>query len=318
MKHLKEFDDVISEKRVTVKRRYTEKHPAKNISTAARVRNSIIEAMGDGVLTEEELTKILQELKAHKRWLSRNTKLFNISEDQNGTKTYGLSPYGKRVKSKTLKINEGLDGVAVGPDLDDFQGMDFNGASAAIPWNEVYDEEDWKNVFKYVSKYKAKLKKFLIHSKQDLENFAKWLSDGSHPISENRGAAGLDEADTVVEIRISEAKQISNYLKSLDMKAGLKSAAGLKFGKGDKIAPLGTVNINPKLTGPLSPIYTQISCQVFVWKNVIDTPNHVGPAIFLRLQYSWEHPSGSNGYTVTLVSTDNGQTFENESKLWRR
>ena len=41
MKHLKEFDDVISEKRVTVKRRYTEKHPAKNISTAARVRNSI-------------------------------------------------------------------------------------------------------------------------------------------------------------------------------------------------------------------------------------------------------------------------------------
>jgi len=318
MRHLKEFDDVISEKRVTVKRRYTEKHPAKNISTAARVRNSIIEAMGDGVLTEEELTKILQELKAHKRWLSRNTKLFNISEDQNGIKTYGLSPYGKRVKSKTTKINEGLDGVAVGPDLDDFQGMDFNGASAAIPWNEVYDEDDWKNVFKYVSKYKAKLRKFLIHSKQDLENFAKWLSDGSHPVSENRGAAGLDQADAVAEISKEEAGSIASYLKSLDMRAGLKSAAGLKFGKGDKIAALGQANINPKLTGPLAPIYSQISCQVFVWKNVIDTPNHVGPALFIRLQYSWEHPSGSNGYTVTLVSTDGGRTFENESKLWRR
>ena len=109
MKHLKSIDsfsEPISEARVTVKRRYTESHPAKNISTAARVRNSVIEAMGDGVLTEEELSKILQELKAHKRWLGRNTKLFNISEDQNGIKSYTLSPFGKRVKSKTITVNE--------------------------------------------------------------------------------------------------------------------------------------------------------------------------------------------------------------------
>ena len=112
MKHLKSIDsfsEPISEARVTVKRRYTESHPAKNISTAARVRNSVIEAMGDGVLTEEELSKILQELKAHKRWLGRNTKLFNISEDQNGIKSYALSPFGKRVKSKTITVNEAND-----------------------------------------------------------------------------------------------------------------------------------------------------------------------------------------------------------------
>ena len=107
LKSLDSFDKHITEKRVTVKRRYTENHPAKSISTAARVRNSVIEAMGDGVLTEEELIKILQELKAHKRWLSRNTKLFNISEDQNGIKSYTLSPFGKRVKSKTIAVNEG-------------------------------------------------------------------------------------------------------------------------------------------------------------------------------------------------------------------
>lgn len=106
LKSLDSFDKHITEKRVTVKRRYTENHPAKSISTAARVRNSVIEAMGDGVLTEEELIKILQELKAHKRWLSRNTKLFNISEDQNGIKSYTLSPFGKRVKSKTVAVNE--------------------------------------------------------------------------------------------------------------------------------------------------------------------------------------------------------------------
>jgi len=112
MKHLKSIDsfsEPISEARVTVKRRYTESHPAKNISTAARVRNSVIEAMGDGVLTEEELSKILQELKAHKRWLGRNTKLFNISEDQNGIKSYALSPFGKRVMKKTITVNESND-----------------------------------------------------------------------------------------------------------------------------------------------------------------------------------------------------------------
>ncbi len=106
LKSLDSFDKYITEKRVAIKRRYTESHPAKNISTAARVRNSVIEAMGDGVLTEEELSKILQELKAHKRWLGRNTKLFNISEDQNGIKSYTLSPFGKRVKAKTITVNE--------------------------------------------------------------------------------------------------------------------------------------------------------------------------------------------------------------------
>ncbi len=107
MKYLKDMDS-LTEKRVTVKRRYTEKYPAKNISTAARIRNAVIEAMGDGVLTEEELSKILHELKAHKRWLSRNTKLFNISEDQSGIKTFCLSPFGKRVQTKTSQLNEGV------------------------------------------------------------------------------------------------------------------------------------------------------------------------------------------------------------------
>ena len=45
LKSLDSFDKHITEKRVTVKRRYTENHPAKSISTAARVRNSVIEAI---------------------------------------------------------------------------------------------------------------------------------------------------------------------------------------------------------------------------------------------------------------------------------
>jgi citrate lyase synthetase len=110
MDNLKDINDFLTEKKVTVKRRYTESHPAKNVSTSARVRSSIIEAIADGHITEAEMAKILTELKAHKRWLNRNKTLFNISEDQEGVKTFSLSPYGQRVMNatKTTIINEAL------------------------------------------------------------------------------------------------------------------------------------------------------------------------------------------------------------------
>jgi len=109
MKNVNDLNSFLNEKKVTVKRRYTEAHPAKNVSTAARVRSSILEAIADGHITEEEMTRILSELKAHKRWLSRNKGLFNVSEDQAGIKTFSLSPYGLRVKNKTTVLNEALN-----------------------------------------------------------------------------------------------------------------------------------------------------------------------------------------------------------------
>ena len=109
MDNLNDLNNFLNEKRVTVKRRYTEAHPAKNVSTAARVRSTILDSVADGHITEEEMTRILSELKAHKRWLSRNKGLFNISEDQAGIKTFSLSPYGLRVKNKTTILNEALN-----------------------------------------------------------------------------------------------------------------------------------------------------------------------------------------------------------------
>ena len=108
MDNLNDLNNFLNEKRVTVKRRYTEAHPAKNVSTAARVRSTILDSIADGHITEDEMTRILSELKAHKRWLSRNKGLFNISEDQAGIKTFSLSPYGVRVKNKTTVLNEAL------------------------------------------------------------------------------------------------------------------------------------------------------------------------------------------------------------------
>ena len=108
MDNLKNIQDFITEKRVTVKRRYTEKHPAKNVSTAARVRSAILDAVADGHLTEDEVNNILSEIKAHKRWLKRNVGLFNISEDETGIKRYSLSPYCHRVRTATAPLNEAL------------------------------------------------------------------------------------------------------------------------------------------------------------------------------------------------------------------
>ena len=109
MKNLLNINDYLTEKRITIKRRYTENYPAKLASTSAKVRNALFDAMADGHLTEEEILKVLSEINANKRWLGRNSSLFNISEDQSGVKTYSLSPYGQRLKTATRSLNEGLN-----------------------------------------------------------------------------------------------------------------------------------------------------------------------------------------------------------------
>ena len=111
MDNINDLDNFLNEKKVVVKRRYTEAYPAKNVSTNARVRSVILDAISDGHITKEEMNRILTELQANKRWLKRNLSLFNISEDQEGVTTYSLSPYGQRVKDRTLPkvLNEALN-----------------------------------------------------------------------------------------------------------------------------------------------------------------------------------------------------------------
>jgi hypothetical protein len=111
MDNLNDLNNFLNEKKVVVKRRYTEAYPAKNISTNARIRTTILDAISDGHITEEEMSRILTELQANKRWLGRNKTLFNISEDQAGIKTFSLSPYGQRVKNRTTPtvLNEALN-----------------------------------------------------------------------------------------------------------------------------------------------------------------------------------------------------------------
>ena len=111
MDNINDLNNFLNEKKIVVKRRYTEAYPAKNISTNARIRSVILDAISDGHITEEEMSRILTELQANKRWLGRNKTLFNISEDQAGIKTFSLSPYGQRIKNRTAPtiLNEALN-----------------------------------------------------------------------------------------------------------------------------------------------------------------------------------------------------------------
>ena len=101
------FEEFLNEKKkITLKRRYTENHPAIEAGLTAKVRNKIIEAISDGKLTKEEFNSLVSELSGDsKRWLRRNAKYFNVSEDG-----VVLSKFGKRVL-RSVSINENSDVV---------------------------------------------------------------------------------------------------------------------------------------------------------------------------------------------------------------
>ena len=118
------FEDFLSEgKKIQIKRRYTENHPASTVGKTASVRNAVLKAVKDGVITEEEFTKILSELSGdHRQWRTRNTKYFNVSEE--GIK---LSKWGLRIlaeldeEPKAAGVFEAtVEMDAINPDDKDF------------------------------------------------------------------------------------------------------------------------------------------------------------------------------------------------------
>jgi cytidyltransferase-like protein len=110
MKLIKSFEELF-EKKLTLKRKYTDAYPAKMISSDAKIRNAVIDAISDGQLTEEEFLNIISSTNAHGKWLTKNRNLFKIHEDKDGVKKYSLSEYGKKVKNtmlKNIQVNEAL------------------------------------------------------------------------------------------------------------------------------------------------------------------------------------------------------------------
>jgi len=94
----------LNEKKVVTKRRYTESHPAKTVGMSAKIRNKMLEAIADGSITQDDFNSILSELSTDsKRWMNRNGKLFNVSEEG-----ISLTSFGKRIL-KGITVNEATE-----------------------------------------------------------------------------------------------------------------------------------------------------------------------------------------------------------------
>jgi hypothetical protein len=95
------FEGFINERNITIKRQYTENHPAKTVGKAAKVRNKVLEAIKDGKITKEELDVILREMTTDSaRWMRRNSTYLNVNEEG-----ISLSKLGKRILTQ-ISVNE--------------------------------------------------------------------------------------------------------------------------------------------------------------------------------------------------------------------
>jgi len=94
-------EGVTKGRRIQTKRKYTENHPAKTVGKNARIRNKILEVLKDGKMNQASFDKLVKELSSdNKRWMKRNGKMFNVSEDG-----ISLSRFGRRIL-KGIVVNE--------------------------------------------------------------------------------------------------------------------------------------------------------------------------------------------------------------------
>ena len=143
-------------KKVTLKRRYTENHPAITAGQHAKIRNKILEAIGDGQITQEEFDAILKELSSDKgRWARRNAKYFNVSEEG-----ISLSKFGKRIFN-SITVNENKENK---PMENKFLFETFGQFVDANFLNEAFKSMRFAELFMSTSRYSGKksMKKDLV------------------------------------------------------------------------------------------------------------------------------------------------------------
>ena len=99
--NMEKYESVVTEAKITLKRRYTENHPALTVGKHAKIRNKMLEAIGDGNITQEEFNNILKELSTNgKRWTKSNSKYFSVSEEG-----ISLTKFGSKALA-SITINE--------------------------------------------------------------------------------------------------------------------------------------------------------------------------------------------------------------------
>jgi len=103
------FDEFLNEGKVTVKRKYTDKYPMKEVSSKAPIRERILSFVKEaGRISHEDLMEFIASMNEEnggstsRKWVNKNSHYFHITE-KNGVKTYRLSALGERVHNAILK-----------------------------------------------------------------------------------------------------------------------------------------------------------------------------------------------------------------------
>jgi cytidyltransferase-like protein len=110
--NLYSFDEFVNESMVTVKRKYTDNHPAWTTYGNLNKRNSVMKAIVDkkGSLTEEEINGFFGNKHNSSRWFKYNKRYISIEEDKDGNKIYKLTKHGQRLfdtlNPKTNDVSE--------------------------------------------------------------------------------------------------------------------------------------------------------------------------------------------------------------------
>ena len=141
------FNDYINERKsITLKRKYTENHPAMEVGMTAKVRNKVLTAISDGLVTQDEFDRILSELSGDsKRWLKRNARYFNVSEDG-----ISLSKFGKRALdaisvNEDETVDEGKNAFVTAARAAKANGQkefEFNGKTFPVTVKDVSEEDE--------------------------------------------------------------------------------------------------------------------------------------------------------------------------------
>ena len=103
------YQDFINESRLTVKRKYTDKHPEKRVYSNAPVREKILSFVKEsGKVSQKDLLEYIKGMnegegrKTTIKWVNNNLRYFRVTE-KNGTRFFRLSLLGERVHTAILK-----------------------------------------------------------------------------------------------------------------------------------------------------------------------------------------------------------------------
>lgn len=104
------YDEFVNEALMTVKRKYTDLHPAKVVSDYAPVREKVLSFIKErNAVSEKELQEFLRLMneqsgrKTSMHWVRANEKFFTVKTNE-GNKMYSLSKEGERVHTKLTSI----------------------------------------------------------------------------------------------------------------------------------------------------------------------------------------------------------------------